>query len=164
MTAPGARRADRDRDPAGRARNARPRDASGRPLAPGQAGVERVDEDVVLAPQDALAEAQRLLDGGYPFHAHEVLEGAWKAGPDGERAFWQGLAQLAVGLTHEQRGNRRGGASLLRRGAENIAGDPASGSRHGVDVARLAAWARGRADAVEAGEESGAGGAPRLRD
>lgn len=164
MTAPGARRADRDRDPTGRARNARPRDASGRPLAPGESGVERVDEDVVLAPQDALAEAQRLLDGGYPFHAHEVLEGAWKSGPDDERAFWQGLAQLAVGLTHEQRGNRRGAASLLRRGAENIAGDAATGTRHGVDVGRLAGWAQGRADAVEAGEELGAGGPPRLRD
>ncbi|MCD2193993.1 DUF309 domain-containing protein [Actinomycetospora endophytica] len=165
MTAPGAHgqaSADRDRDPTGRARNARPRDASGRPLPPGEAGVERVDEDVVLAPQDALTEAQRLLDGGYPFHAHEVLEGAWKSGPDDERAFWQGLAQLAVGLTHEQRGNRRGAPSLLRRGADNITEDPATGTRHGVDTARLAGWARSRADAVEAGEESG--GAPRLQD
>jgi uncharacterized protein len=161
MTAPGARPADRDRDPTGRARNARPRDASGRPLAPGQAGVERVDEDVVLPPDEALAEAQRLLDGGYPFHAHEVLEGAWKSGPDDERAFWQGLAQLAVGLTHEQRGNRRGAPSLLRRGAENIT---SGGPHHGVDTARLATWARARADAVEAGEELGAGGPPRLRD
>jgi hypothetical protein len=164
MTAPGARRADRDRDPAGRARNARPRDASGRPLPPGEPGVERVDEDVVLAPQDALAEAQRLLDGGYPFHAHEVLEGAWKSGPDDERPFWQGLAQLAVGLTHEQRGNRRGAASLLRRGADNVTDGAATGTGHGVDAARLAAWAQGRADAVEAGEEPGAGGPPRLRD
>jgi uncharacterized protein len=164
MTAPGARRADRDRDPAGRARNARPRDASGRPLPPGEAGVERVDEDVVLAPQDALAEAQRLLDGGYPFHAHEVLEGAWKSGPDDERPFWKGLAQLAVGLTHEQRGNRRGAASLLRRSAENVTEGASTGPAHGIDAARLAGWARARADAVEAGEEPGAGGPPRLRD
>ena len=33
------RRDDRDRDGAGRARNARPRDALGRPLPPGSAGV-----------------------------------------------------------------------------------------------------------------------------
>jgi hypothetical protein len=126
--------------------------------------VERVDEDVVLPPQEALSEAQRLLDGGYPFHAHEVLEGAWKSGPDDERPFWQGLAQLAVGLTHEQRGNRRGAASLLRRGAGNITEGAASGAGHGVDTSRLAAWAQARADAVEAGEDPGAGGPPRLRD
>ena len=163
MTAPGARRTDRDRDPSGRARNARPRDASGRPLPPGEAGVERVDEDVVLAPDDALAEAQRLLDGGWPFHAHEILEGAWKAGADDERPFWKGLAQLAVGLTHEQRGNRRGAVSLLRRGAETMSDGTAAGARYGVDTTRLAGWGRARADAVEAGEELGAGGPPRLR-
>jgi predicted metal-dependent hydrolase len=163
MTAPGARRADRDRDPAGRARSARPRDASGRPLPPGAAGVERVDEDVVLAPADALAEAQRLLDGGYPFHAHEVLEGAWKSGPDDERPFWKGLAQLAVGLTHEQRGNRRGAVSLLRRGADTVTGGAAAAARYGTDPTRLAGWARARADAVAAGEELGAGGPPQLR-
>ena len=53
-------------------------------------------------------EAQRLLDAGLPFHAHEVLEAAWKAAPPDERELWRGLAQLAVGLTHLQRGNGRG--------------------------------------------------------
>jgi hypothetical protein len=163
MTAPGARRADRDRDPAGRARNARPRDASGRPLPPGEAGVERVDEDAVLAPADALAEAERLLAGGYPFHAHEVLEGAWKSGPDDERPFWKGLAQLAVGLTHEQRGNRRGAISLLRRGATTVADGGAAGARYGVEATRLAGWGHARADALEGGGELGAGGPPQLR-
>ncbi|WP_261993079.1 DUF309 domain-containing protein, partial [Streptomyces sp. adm13(2018)] len=42
----------------------------------------------------------RLLDAGMPFHAHEVFEDAWKSGPASERDLWQGLAQLAVGLTH----------------------------------------------------------------
>jgi hypothetical protein len=125
--------------------------------------VERVDEDVVLAPADALAEAQRLLDGGYPFHAHEVLEGAWKSAPADERPFWKGLAQLAVGLTHEQRGNRRGAVSLLRRGADTRPDGAAAGARHGVDARRLAGWGHWRADAVAGGEELGAGGPPRLR-
>ena len=69
----------RDRDQVGRPRSARPRDGAGRPLPHGARGVERVPEDVVLGPEESLAEAQRLLDAGYPFHAHEVLEGAWKA-------------------------------------------------------------------------------------
>ena len=104
--------------------------------------MERVDEDVVLPPAESLAEAQRLLDGGFPFHAHEVLEGAWKSGPDDERPFWQGLAQLAVGLTHAQRGNRRGAVSLLRRGADNVA----DGARWPAGTASTPrAWRRGRA-------------------
>ncbi len=37
--------------------------------------------------------------------------------------------QLAVGLTHEQRGNPRGASSLLRRGAETVAEAPAAASR-----------------------------------
>jgi hypothetical protein len=37
--------------------------------------VDRVPDDVVLPPRQALVEAQRLLDEGLPFHAHEILEG-----------------------------------------------------------------------------------------
>jgi hypothetical protein len=132
---------DRDRDPAGRAHNQRPRDGLGRPLPHGAAGVERVPDDLVLPPAESLAEAQRLIDEGRPFHAHEVLEGTWKAAPDAERDLWQGLAQLAVGLTHRARGNPVGAATLLRRGADRIApyaGDPP----HGVDVAGLVSTAR----------------------
>lgn len=154
----------RDRDETGRARNARTRDASGRPLPRGEGGVDRPDEDVELAPDEALAEAQRLLDGGFPFHAHEILEGAWKSARPDERALWKGLAQLAVGLTHEQRGNARGAVSLLRRGAETVAeGAPVAG-RHGLDAAGLSAWARDRADRVESsGVETDAHGGPGLR-
>ena len=110
----------------------------------------------MLPPDEALREAQRLLDGGFPFHAHEVLEGAWKAAPSEERALWQGLAQLAVGLTHEQRGNPRGAVSLLRRGAGTVAQGVGVAGRHGLDAARLDAWGRARADRVEAGTEPGA--------
>jgi len=110
----------RDRDAAGRARNARPRDAAGRPLPRGAVGVERVPDDLVLGPQESLDEAQRFLDGGMPFHAHEVLEAAWKASEPAQRELWRGLAQLAVGLTHLQRGNARGAVALLRRGSEHL--------------------------------------------
>ena len=142
--------ARRARDDQGRPLNRRPRDAAGRPLPPGSEGVERIDESLVLPPAEALGEAQRLLDAGFPFHAHEVLEGAWKAAPAGERPFWQGLAQLAVGLTHAQRGNTRGAVSLLRRGAGNVAEGAAAGAHHGVDADAVAAWAGSRADDVEA--------------
>lgn len=110
----------RDRDPEGRARNARPRDAAGRPLPRGAVGVDRVPDDLVLSPEETVVEAQRLLDAGRPFSAHEVLEAAWKAAGPAERELWRGLAQLAVGLTHLQRGNARGAVALLRRGVEHV--------------------------------------------
>ncbi|MEJ2885940.1 DUF309 domain-containing protein [Actinomycetospora aeridis] len=136
---------DRDRDTEGRARNARPRDASGRPLPYGAAGVPRADdEDEDLPPGEVLARAQELLDADRPFDAHDVLEGAWKAAPDDERLLWKGLAQLAVGLTHEQRGNPRGASSLLRRGAETASQAPAAAARHGIDLAALTGWAAAR--------------------
>ena len=109
--------AGRDRDDAGRPRNARARDALGRPLARGETGETPVPDGLSLSPAEALALAQRLLDSGRPFQAHEVLEASWKTAPAGERDLWQGLAQVAVGLTHAQRGNARGAVALLRRGA-----------------------------------------------
>ncbi|MEU7718927.1 DUF309 domain-containing protein [Streptomyces tibetensis] len=159
----------RDRDGEGRARNARPRDGLGRPLPYGTYGVPRQPEGVVRTPEETVAEAQRLLDEGKPFHAHEVFEDAWKSGPDQERELWRGLAQLAVGLTHAARGNLTGGARLLRRGAgaaEAWVSEAGQALPHGIDVASVAAWARELAGEVEregrAVEDAGAR-APRLR-
>ncbi len=153
----------RDRDRTGRARNARPRDAQGRPLPYGARGVGRVPEDVVLSPDEAVRQGQQLIDDGYPFQAHEVFEGVWKATSGPHRELWQGLAQLTVGLTHVQRGNPKGAVALLRRGADRI--DPyAAESPHGLDVAGLAGYARRLAVLIE--QEGGAeasGLRPRLR-
>jgi hypothetical protein len=136
---------DRDRDDIGRARNARPRDALGRPLPYGEPGEPRAPEGVPRTPEETLREAQQLLDAGRPFHAHEVLEDAWKAvprtGPDDERALWRGLAQLAVGLTHAARGNPAGAVTLLDRGASSLRGAGAAAARHAVDVPALTEWA-----------------------
>jgi hypothetical protein len=131
---------DRERDARGRPLNARPRDGLGRPLPRSAPGVARVPDGLALPPEAALAEAQRLLDAGLPFHAHEVLEGSWKAAPEPERELWQGLAQLAVGLTHALRGNRRGAAALLRRGRDRIA-DYSTAAPHDIDVPGLVSWA-----------------------
>ena len=135
----------RDRDNEGRARNARPRDGLGRPLPYGADGVERQPEGIERAPAQTLAEAQRLLDDGKPFHAHEVFEDAWKTTDGPDRELWRGLAQLAVGLTHAARGNNVGAVSLLERGAANIEPFRAE-PPHGIDVAGLQEWARTLAD------------------
>jgi len=130
----------------------RGRDAAGRPVPPGSPdAVEEVPE-VERTPQEALDLAQSLLDAGRPFFAHDVLEAAWKAAPAPERELWQGLAQVCVGLTHEQRGNRVGAARLLVRGAGRLR---AAAPAHGVDPAAVAAQAERRAEQVAAGGTSG---------
>ena len=112
----------RDRDAAGRARNARPRDELGRPLPKsGAQDVPRIPDDLVISPAEAADLGGRLLAEGRPFHAHEVFEAAWKSVPSQERELWRGLAQVAVGLTHARRGNAGGAIALLRRGAGHLA-------------------------------------------
>jgi uncharacterized protein len=156
----------RDRDRAGRPRNARPRDALGRPLDRAgsgggeSAGEARIPDDLALAGPEAARLADQLLRAGRPFHAHEVLEAAWKTGPAGERDLWQGLAQVAVGLTHALRGNARGAAALLRRGAQRVreyqdayqdqAGSPSGRDRpYGIDLTAFLAASDDLAGRIE---------------
>lgn len=143
---------DRDRDGSGRPENARPRDATGKPLArdAGPSWRERLrakDELQALPKDAAIAEAERLVLAGQPFYAHEVLEGPWHLAPEPERAFWQGLAQVAVGLTHVQRGNATGARSLLRSGADKLAGY--ADGHEGVATSRVVHDARALADRID---------------
>jgi hypothetical protein len=119
----------------------------------GSVGVEPPPEGVVRTPAEALAEADRLLRAGRPFHAHEVLEDAWKSGPDAERELWRGLAQLAVGLTHAARGNFDGGARLIERGAANIA-PYADEAPHELDIAAILRWAGQAAVLIRGGAQA----------
>lgn len=124
----------RDRDPAGRAKQQRPRDALGRPLPFGSPGVEPVPEEP-LPPLEAIALARELVGRGRAFGAHEVLEARWKAAPEEERPLWQGLAQICVALTHAARGNQGGARELWQRGAGRVAEYAATdGPRYGLDL------------------------------
>jgi uncharacterized protein len=143
---------ERDRDLAGRPRNNRPRDGLGRPLPRGSAGVPPQVEARQRTPAQTILEAQRLLDAGMPFHAHEVFEDAWRSAPAKDRELWRGLAQIAVGLTHAERDNPRGAGALLRRGADNLASS-ASTALQDVDVPRLVVWSYAAAEAVGTGGE-----------
>jgi predicted metal-dependent hydrolase len=122
----------------------------GRPLPYGSEGIPRIPDDLELAPAETLAYAQDLLDQGLAFSAHEVLEAAWKCGPEDERVLWQGLAQLAVGITHAQRGNVKGATSLLRSASARLAHTDRPG-RHGIDVAGLVDFADALIDDLAAG-------------
>ena len=144
---------DRDRNPEGRPEQGRPRDATGKPLPKGSGPSWReklraLDEAKALPKDEAIAEAESLVLTGQPFYAHEVLEGPWHLAEPAERAFWQGLAQVAVGLTHIQRGNAVGARSLLRSGAEKLAAY--EDGHEGVAVSRVVDTARALADRVEA--------------
>lgn len=131
---------DRDRDASGRARNSRPRDGLGRPLPRGSVGAfEPVPDELHLSVDDTITLAQTYLDNGRPFHAHEVFEALWKSRRPAERDLWQGLAQIAVGLTHALRGNLTGAPTLLRRGVGRLTAY--SGDTYGIDVAGVIAWA-----------------------
>lgn len=137
----------------------RARDRLGRPLP---AGVGEPEPDPPLLPEAETIElAQALLDDGRAFRAHEVFETRWKGTAGDDRQLWRGLAQLAVGITHAQRGNVDGAVALLERAADTLA--PWEGQVvHAVDVAAVRAWALRAAETVRT---AGAGplAVPRLR-
>jgi hypothetical protein len=135
---------DRDRDASRRPRQARPRDALGRPLPYGSAGVEPVSEEP-LPPEQTLVSAKSLVEAGRPFAAHEVLEARWKAGPAEERNLWQGLAQICVGLTHAARGNSVGALRLFERGTARLEEyGSGKGPTYGLDLSAVVNCARDR--------------------
>ena len=111
---------ERDRNSRGRAQQARPRDELGRPLDYGVSGVPPLEEPLPHTPEAAINLAQELLDAGRPFQAHEVLEEMWRSCPADQREGWQGLAQVAVAITHDGRGNRHGTDQLLRRASSRL--------------------------------------------
>jgi uncharacterized protein len=143
-------RGQRDRDLAGRPRNARPRDELGRPLPRTAAGdVPRIPDELAVTPAEAAELGGGLLAEDRPFHAHEVFEAAWKSASGPDRELWRGLAQIAVGLTHARRGNARGAVALLRRGARRVAGYPGDPRHLGVDPEYVSAAADGIAARIE---------------
>jgi hypothetical protein len=65
-------------------------------------------------------EGVALFNGGRYWHAHEAWETLWRAAPDQERDFYQGLIQIAAGLLHLQRRNARGARSKLAEGVAKV--------------------------------------------
>jgi hypothetical protein len=136
----------RERDGSGRPRNARPRDALGRPLPRGETPGLAQEPDP-RGPEDALLRGVEHFNARRFFEAHETWEFGWHPAPEPERDFWQGLIQVAVGFTHVQRGNASGAVTLLNRGARRL--DAYGESHRRVPVAAIAGAARAAADAIE---------------
>ena len=107
------------------------------------------------APLDR-AEADRLFRRGVAlfngvryWHAHEEWETLWRAAPDEERDFYQGLIQVAAGLLHLQRRNLRGARTKLTEGLARLR--PYQPAHRGVFVNELIGEARRLLDDLERG-------------
>lgn len=96
-----------------------------------------------LDPAEADAHFQRgvaLFNGVRYWHAHEAWETLWRAAPDEERDFYQGLILIAAGLLHLQRRNMRGARNKLGEGVAKLA--PYEPAYRGIFVNELVGRAR----------------------
>ena len=105
-----------------------------------------------LSPADAddlFRRGVALFNGVRYWHAHEAWETLWRAAPDDERDFYQGLIQLAAGLLHLQRRNRRGARNKLAEGVAKL--KPYQPAHHGIFVDELVGRAERILEDLDAG-------------
>jgi len=105
-----------------------------------------------LAPSEAddlFRRGVALFNGVRYWHAHEAWETLWRAAPDDERDFYQGLIQLAAGLLHLQRRNRRGARNKLGEGVAKL--KPFQPAHHGIFVNELIGRAERILEDIDAG-------------
>jgi predicted metal-dependent hydrolase len=89
------------------------------------------------------------LRAGRYFEAHEELELAWRAAPQEERDFYQGLVHVAVAWYQAGRGNRVGATRQLEKGLRRLGRyEP---EHRGIDVARVRRSLRDAQAVVEGG-------------
>ena len=117
--------------------------APGKPPAGRTAPLDRVEADELFHRGIA------LFNGVRYWHAHEAWETLWRAAPDDERDFYQGLIQVAAGLIHLQRRNLRGARNKLAEGLARL--EPYQPAHRGVFVNELVGEARRILADLEAG-------------
>jgi len=98
---------------------------------------------------DVFRRGVALFNGVRYWHAHEAWETLWRAAPEDERDFYQGLIQIAAGLLHLQRRNSRGAQNKLREGLARLR--PYQPVHHGILVTELVAKARSLLNDLEQG-------------
>ena len=90
-----------------------------------------------------------LFNGVRYWHAHEAWETPWRAAPDEDRDFYQGLILIAAGLLHLQRRNLRGARNKMAEGIQKLeAYEPA---HRGIFVNELLGRARVLLDDLNTG-------------
>jgi hypothetical protein len=93
---------------------------------------------VVAAPDvpTAVRRGVRLFNRGRYLAANQLWEDAWREAPPGDRAFLEGLVQLAGGLhLRTRRGGTRGAVHLVAQALVSL--EDYAPATHGIDVARL---------------------------
>jgi uncharacterized protein len=68
----------------------------------------------------AFAEAIALFNSGDYYACHDTLEAIWNDSWQCDRAFYQGILQIAVGLYHLKSQNWHGAAILLGEGTSRL--------------------------------------------
>ena len=109
----------------------------------GQPSRRRGGRTEPLDPAEATELFQRglaLFNGVRYWHAHEAWETLWRAAPDEDRDFYQGLILIAAGLLHLQRRNLRGARNKLSEGVTKLT--PYEPSYQGIFVNELLGRAR----------------------
>ena len=74
-----------------------------------------------MSAEDSYLRGLELIRAGSFFEAHEELELAWRAAPDGERDFLQGLVHVAVAWYQAGRGKPVATARQLEKAARRLA-------------------------------------------
>ncbi len=95
------------------------------------------------------------------FEAHEVWEELWLAAREPEKAFLQGLIQVAAAFHHHTRENARGARSLLAAGVAKLQGFP--DDHRGIAVSDFRAEAKSWLEEIEAGSGVESRALPRIR-
>jgi predicted metal-dependent hydrolase len=81
-----------------------------------------------------------LLDHGFPWEAHELLELLWRAATGADRRLLQGLIQIGAAQVRHQAGDLRAARTLLARATEHAnAGNTSAWWAAAAADARLAA-------------------------
>ena len=98
---------------------------------------------------ETLERGLALLRAGEWFEAHEELELAWRAAPEAERDFCQGLVHIAVAWYQAGRARRVGCERQLEKAARRLS--RYAPAHRGVDVASVLAQVEAAQAVVAAG-------------
>jgi len=102
-------------------------------------GVRRSDEqspsDLSAEPTSRFLKGIELIRGGEYFAAHEELELAWRASPQPERDFFQGLVHVAVAWYQAGRGRQIGTERQLEKAIRRLT--PYAPAHRGLDLDAL---------------------------
>lgn len=90
------------------------------------------------------------------FEAHETWEEIWLATPEPDKAYLQGIIQIAAAFHHYGRGNAKGTRSLLEAGLRRLESCSVGHFGISIDALRVSAreWVAALADGRDLGTTS----------